>query len=259
MGKSHQGIERVVAPHASPARRAGFETPEPGDHIIAIYEEEAEGLAFVTRYITEGLAKGERCMYIVGDFAPADVTAALIAESVDVDREIARGALVFVTAEEFYALPPFDPLQTVALLSQRLARPNSPGFAGTRIVGGMAWTRTLSLPDDPVEEYESLLTTALGPGAATAVCLYRRDLFSSAFLQRIIRNHAKAVAADAVYLTLSGLLQDLARTDVQALARAAGVQRRRRGEFFFLQGDQATEVFVLTGGKAKLVLSLIHI
>jgi CRP-like cAMP-binding protein len=117
----------------------------------------------------------------------------------------------------------------------------------------MSWTRTLSVPDDAVEEFESLLTTALGPGTVTVACLYRRDLFSSAFLQRIIRNHTKAVADDAVILTLSGLFQNLARTDVQTLLQAAGEHRRRKGEFFFLQGDQATDVFVLTGGKVKLV------
>ena len=228
-------------------------TPEPGDHIIAIYEEAAEGLAFVTRYITEGLAKGERCIYIIGDFGPAEVTEALVAEGVDVDREIARGALVLLTVQEFYALTPFDPLQTIALLHKRLGLPDSPGFAGARIAGGMTWTRRLSIPDEPVEEYESLLNMALGPGAVTVACQYRRDLFPSAFLQRLIRNHTKAVANDSVYLTLSGLFQSLARTDLQKLLRAAGEHLRRKGEFFFLQGDQATDVLVLTAGKVKLV------
>jgi CRP/FNR family transcriptional regulator, nitrogen oxide reductase regulator len=253
MEKSQHGIERIEAPHSSPAQRPGFGTAEPGDHIIVIYEEAAEGLAFVTRYIAEGLAKGERCIYIIGDFATAEVTQALVAERVDVDHEIARGALAFLTAQEFYALPPFDPLQTVALLQKRLARPNSPGFAGVRIAGGMTWTRELSIPDDPVEEYESLLNMALGPGAVTAACLYRRDLFSLAFLQRLIRNHAKVVADDSVYLILSGLFQNLARTDLQKMLRAAGDHRRRKGEFFFRQGDPANEMFVLTAGKVKLV------
>jgi CRP-like cAMP-binding protein len=117
----------------------------------------------------------------------------------------------------------------------------------------LTWTLQEGIRDDELLEFESLVDGTTGPGFLTAACMYRGDRFAPAVLQRLVRSHAKVVAGDHVYLSLSALFQTLARSDLRELVQSAGERRVRQGDFFFYQGDQATEVYVLTGGKVKLV------
>ena len=224
----------------------------PGDHIVFIYEDTAELTSFAVPFIRDGLARGERCVYIAGDLEPIEVTEALAAGGVDVTRAMERAALAVVSAQEFFALPPFDAARVVGLARRRATEAIARGFTGLRIAGEMMWTLHAGLHGDALVNFESLWDEAV-PGRIIGACLYRRDRFHPAVLQRLIRSHAKVVAGDRVYLSLSALFQTLARSDLQRLLQSSGERRKRRGEFYFHQGDQANEVYVLTSGEVKLV------
>jgi CRP-like cAMP-binding protein len=225
----------------------------PGDHIAFLYEDAAELTSFAVSFIKDGLARGERCVYIVGEVEPTEVTEALVAGGVDVNRAIERGALIVLSPQEYFALPPFDASRVVELMRKRATEAISRGFAGLRIAGEMTWTLQKGIRDDELLGFESLVDRATGPGLLTAACMYRRDRFPPAVLQRLVRSHAKVVAGDHVYLSLSALFQTLARSDLQGLVQSAGERRVRQGDFYFHQGDQATEVYVLTSGEVKVV------
>jgi CRP-like cAMP-binding protein len=225
----------------------------PGDHIAFIYEDAAELTAFAVPFIKDGLARGERCVYIVDDLERSEVAEALVKGGVDVNRQIERGALALVAAQEYYLLPRFDPLRMVDLTRRRVTEAISGGFAGLRIAGEMTWVLKAGIRDDDLLEYESLIDRATGPGRLIIACMYRRDHFSRAVLQQLIRSHAKVIAGDHVYLNLSALFQTLARSDLQGLLQSAGERRKRKGEFYFHQGERAAEVYVLTSGTVKLV------
>ena len=92
----------------SDVRRQGFGEVSPGDHIVFIYENTRELTAFTVPFIKEGLARGERSLYVVDDQELPEVTEALAAAGVDVDRESRRGALVFMNGEEYAGPPPFE-------------------------------------------------------------------------------------------------------------------------------------------------------
>lgn len=225
----------------------------PGDHVVFIYEDPPELLMFVVSFINDGLAKEERCVYIAGDLAPTEVTEALATGGLDVKREIKRGALVVSSPQEYFALPPFDGARVVGLMRKRAAEAIARGFTGLRIAGEMTWTLQAGIRNDILVEYESLLGEAIGPGPLTVACMYRRDRFRATVLQQLIRSHAKVVAGNHVYLNLSGLFQNLTRSDLQGILQSAGERRKRKGEFYFQQGEPSTEVFLLTNGKVKLV------
>jgi CRP/FNR family transcriptional regulator, nitrogen oxide reductase regulator len=224
----------------------------PADHIAFIYEDTIELTLFTVPFIKDGLARDERCVYIASDLEPVEVEEALAAGGVDVTRAIERGALAVLSPQEYYALPPFDASRVVELTRKRMTEAISRGFTGLRITVEMTWTLKESIRDDALVNYESLLDEAV-PGRLIVACLYRRDRFHPAVLERLIRSHAKVVAGDRVYLSLSALFQTLARSDLQGLLQSAGERRKRKGEFYFHQGDQATEVYVLTSGGLKLV------
>jgi len=233
--------------------RQAFGETRPGDHVIFIYEDASELFAFVVPFIKKGLTNGEQCVYVADESAPARVIDALSAGGVRVDREMKRGALALMTPREYFELSPFDAARAIDRLQGRLTEAISAGFAGLRVADEMTWTVKTGLPDEALEEYEALLETAIGPGRLTIACMYRRDRFDPAILERLVRTHGKVVANDYAYLSLSALFRNLARTDLQGLAQSAHERAVRKGELFFRQGDQATEVFFLTAGLVKLV------
>lgn len=225
-----------------------------GDHILLIYEDSAALTAFAVPFIKEGLARGERCLYVVDDLALLEVTRALAAGGVDADREIERDGLVLLNAKEFYPLPGFDGLRLLELIRRRVIKTSAGRFAGLRVAAEMTWARKIGIRDDDLVAFEALLDDAFrGLGPLIVACMYPRTGFPPAVLGQLIRNHAKVVAADHMYVSLSALFQNLARSDLQGLLQSAGERRVPKGGFYFHQGDQASELFVLTSGRVKLV------
>ena len=225
-----------------------------GDHILLIYEDSTALAAFSVPFIKQGLAKREQCLYVVDDLTLVDVTRALAAEGVDVEREIERGSLVFLNAQEFYTLPGFDALGFLELTRRRVREASARRFAGLRIAAEMTWALTMGVREEDLAAYEALLDDAFsGMGSLVIACMYPRTRFSPAILHQLIRNHAKVVAADHMYVSLSTLFQDLARSDLQSLLQSAGERRVPKGGFYFQQGDPASELFVLASGRVKMV------
>ena len=224
-----------------------------GDHILFIYEETPELAAFAVPYLKEGLARREQCVYIVDDLERAEVTAALAAGGVDLDREGQRGALLLINAEEHAGPPPFDPVRLVESIRGKAAEARSSGFAGLRIAGQMTWTLKTQIPDRALGEFEMLLDKAIDAALFTVACMYRRDRFNPAVLRQMIRSHPLVVANDDVVLGLGGLLQNLDRAIVQGLAQSAHERRMPKGGCYFRQGDAAADIYVLMNGMVKLV------
>lgn len=225
----------------------------PGDHFILIYENSDELLAFAAPFIKDGLAKGERCIYVADDLTPREVPNALAEGGVDVDRELKRGALILLNRHEHAIPPPFGVTRMVERILQRIADASASGFAGVRFAAELTWARGMGVKDDLLVEYDSLFDIICAPGVLTFVCMYRRDRFGPSMLRDLVRSHAKVVAGDDVYLDLCPIFQDLARRDLSKILQSARECRMHRGEFFFHQGDQSDHVYVLTSGKAKLV------
>ncbi len=233
---------------------AKFGETSSGDHIVVIYEEPAELLAFAVPFVKEGLAKGERVLYVRDDLSLNVLTDALTAGGVNVSQETERGALVLMNAQEYYQ-PPLDPMRVLELTRERIRDALSRGFSGLRLIGEMTWTLKANAPQGILVEYEGLLDGALGPGTATVACAYRSGRFPAKVLQQVIRTHVKVVAGDQVYLTLSGIFQEVSQADLQTLMTSAQERRVPKDGFFFQQGDPSTEVYVLTSGRIKMVLS----
>jgi CRP/FNR family transcriptional regulator, nitrogen oxide reductase regulator len=225
----------------------------PGDHIIFIYDDPRELTAFAVPFVKDGLAKGERCLYVVDDLELAEVTEALAEGGVAVKREIERGALLLLDAQEFYETSPYHAARLIELQLRKAAEAKTRGFTGLRIAAEMTWVRKFGIGDDALVESESLIDEGISSAPLTTACMYRRERFPPAVLRRLVRSHAKVIAGDHVYLSLSTLFQTLAATDLEALLRSAGERRVPKGGFYFHQGDQSTDVYVLTNGAVKLV------
>ncbi len=225
-----------------------------GDHILLIYEDSAALMAFSIPFIKEGLAKRERCLYVVDDLTLVEVTRALAAEGVNVEREIERGSLVLLNAQGFYTLPGFDALGFLELTRKRVQEASARRFAGLRIAAEMTWALKMGIREEDLVAYEDLLDDAFsGMGPLIIACMYSQARFPPAMLRQLIRSHAKVVAADHMYVSLNALFQNLAGSDLQSLVQSAGERRIPKGGLYFQQGDSASELFVLASGRVKLV------
>ena len=101
-----------------------------GDHVCLIYENAAEQIAVAVPYIKEGLARNERCIYIVDDRSVEEMVPALSAAGVDVAA--------------LNALEPVDASEEGALA--RAARPaHDDHFSLTNVQGHTAQGREVSV------------------------------------------------------------------------------------------------------------------
>jgi hypothetical protein len=212
--------------------RQTFPDVAPGDHIIFIYDDSADLFAFVIPFITAGVARGERCLYIV-DSKPAEAREALAARGLKIARDAKRGAFAVVAAREFFGYPPFNASQAVEHMRRAETDALAAGFTGLRVAGDWAWTLEPRVLDTELSEFESLLEITAGPGRLTLACLYRRDRTDPAALERLVREHGKVIASDYILLGLSALFRSLARTDLQSLAQSARARTIRKGGLIF--------------------------
>ena len=229
---------------------------QPGGHILFVYEDAVDLTAFMVPFVQQGLARNERVLYVVDDLLRSQVAEALTAGGVNVNQEIQRGALIFLNAQEYYGLPRFDAAHVVDLTRTRVGEASARHFAGLRVAAEMTWALKTGIPDDVLVEYEGLLDDGFrGLGPLTVACMYRRGRFPSCVLQRLLRAHGKVLAEDYVHLTLDPLFQNLAKPALDALLQSASARRIPHGGFFFQQGEEARELFILTSGRVKLVRS----
>src|ERR1700722_9893228 len=102
-----------------------------GDHICTIYENTAEQMAVAVPFIIDGLARGERCVYIVNDRTIEEVVQALAAAGGDVVRERQRGALRLLTRQDIrLRAGEFAPQAMIEFIRQAEAEALAEGFTG---------------------------------------------------------------------------------------------------------------------------------
>lgn len=218
-----------------------------GDHILLVYENVPELLSFVVPFIKDGLAKREHCIYVASNLIPNRVIAALADGGVDVRRETARGAFLLLNGSVR------DVAGLVEHARRRVAGAHARRAVGVRVAAELRWPLGVGVPDRLRADNDARLDRLCAPNVLTFACMYSRDQCHPDLLRQLVRSHTKVVGGDHVYLSLCQMFQRLDRADLETFVRSAQVRRRRKGELFYRQGDEATDVYVLTSGKVKLV------
>src|SRR5919201_2126367 len=112
----------------------------PGDHMCLVCENPDEQLATAVSFLKDGLARGERCVYVVDECTAAEVAAAFTAVGVDVPRAVAAGALVLATKRETYLRGgAFEPVAMITFQDERAQQALAEGYAALRVTGEMTW------------------------------------------------------------------------------------------------------------------------
>jgi hypothetical protein len=161
-----------------------------GDHICVFYRTESALLEVLTPYIAEGLRKGERCFCVQTNEVVRRLTLDLQFIGVNVEREIARGALEFHTENEIYfENGSFDASGMIRRLMRAVEESVKAGFKGFRSAGELSWAAADSTHCKQVIGYEQMVEQCYPGKRAVGLCQYRMSAFDPRVLEALLETH----------------------------------------------------------------------
>jgi hypothetical protein len=163
-------------------------------HACLFFSSPNEQMAETLPFIRDGLAAGERCIFVTGDCTRDHWTPALRSLGVDVEAESARGALNLWPASEWR---PEGELNSI-LMARRvwdIIEETQSRFEGLRLAIDMDWTLAPeTVPSDQLCHLEATLdylyTTDL---PLQVICQYSRRRLSYSALHAGLRTHSAAL------------------------------------------------------------------
>jgi PAS domain S-box-containing protein len=170
-----------------------------GDHICPFYDNTGEQLAVAVPFIIDGLARGERCIYIADDCTIEEVVQALATAGVDVALQRRRRALRLLTRQDTcLRAGEFAPQAMIDFIRQAEAEALADGFSGLRQIGEMTWMLGPEPGCDRLIEFEALVNRLLTNSKTVGVCQYNRSRFDAPCIHDVIRTHPLVILDDQV-------------------------------------------------------------
>jgi signal transduction histidine kinase len=170
-----------------------------GDHIALFYTEPAEAIAAAAPFIALGLARGEQCFMVMGEYPLDQIAAALANAGVDVVGAQARGALVL---QHIFPIPytpgMFDFAAVYTYMQQTIDQALAQGFTGVRLVAEMTWALAAESDTGRLVTYEALGNHLFDANPFVAMCQYNRRRFDPRILRDMLRTHPLVLVGSQV-------------------------------------------------------------
>ena len=161
-----------------------------GDHVCTLFTTPEEQLQAAAEFISEGLSRGERCLYICCDHGIPEFRAALKKAGIDVGSEEKRGALALLTKHDGHLKGgSFDPDRMISTLRAAVEDALHDGFAGLCAAGDMSWLLDEAPGWEKIAEYEARLNHFYQSNRALGLCQYNRTKLADATLDHGIATH----------------------------------------------------------------------
>lgn len=161
------------------------------DHVGFVCSQLWQWRRVVFPYLAQGLARGERCVYLTSLHTPWMLDSLLAWQGVDIRQAKARRQLLVLDSARYYLnRGSLDPERIVKKNKAAVRAALVEGFTGLRTVADVSWVAYQPLEWDHLEEYETLINQELFPHyPLTAICLYDRQLFQPSLLEMVERTH----------------------------------------------------------------------
>jgi PAS domain S-box-containing protein len=174
---------------------------KPHDHLCLIYESREEWLATVVPFISSGLKRGEKCIYVVDANTAIQIKAVLIEAGLAVDDYESKGQLSILHERDTYTREGyFDPDLMIALLIEETKNALSEGYPALRATGEMSWALRDYSGVDKVLEYEAKLNRDLFPKyPCVAICQYDRWKFDPEIIKGVVLTHPLLIRGGHIY------------------------------------------------------------
>ena len=166
-----------------------------GEHICSLYDTEAEQLAAAAEYLSDGLRRAERCIYVAQSAAALQrFRAALDGVGIDATYAVRAGALLQLTHSEAHlAGGRFDSERMLDLLNNAVESALNNGFNGLRTCGDMSWLLVECDGREQNREYEALLNQFFRDSRAAGMCQYDRRRLELQRINDALATHSSTV------------------------------------------------------------------
>lgn len=170
-----------------------------GDHACSFYDNAAEQEALIVSFVKEGLARGERCMYVVDDRTIEELTTGLNRAGVDASREQARGALQFINRSHWRNPGEFEIAAMAEGVKRLVNQALAPGWPGLWMAVEMTWALSPDIRPDRLAEWEAFWNNLIADMPVVLLCQYNRLRIPPAAIYLELKTHPLVVTPHEVY------------------------------------------------------------
>ncbi len=165
-----------------------------GDHYCGIFRTDEDHRQLVVDFVRDGVARGEKMLYLVHLHTSAHVEKILREAGIDVGPLFASGQLEIRAAKDAYLTNgEFIPEQMIALLKEATEVALAEGYPALRATGEMSWALSGDPGSERLVEYEALLNNFFPDSKCIAFCQYDRRRFDAEMLLDILHVHPKVL------------------------------------------------------------------
>ncbi len=174
---------------------------KPHDHLCLIYESREEWQATVVPFISSGLKRGEKCIYVVDANTASQIKEVLKEAGLAVDDYESKGQLSIIHERDTYTREGyFDPDLMIALLIEETKNALREGYPALRVTGEMSWALRDYGGVEKVLEYEAKLNKDLFPDyPCVAICQYDRWKFDPEIIKGVVMTHPLLIRGGHIY------------------------------------------------------------
>jgi len=171
-----------------------------GDHAGFFYEHKKQWLDVIVTFISEGLKKKEKVVYIADEHTIEELRQDFLSEGLDLSQAESTGQFIFLKSEETYLRDGyFDPERTVEMLKKFTEDAIKEGYTASRFTGEMTWELKNITVTEKQLEYEAILNKDLfAKYPCLAICQYNMTKFTPDILRRVLHNHPVVIFGDMV-------------------------------------------------------------
>lgn len=161
---------------------------QPGDHLVALYNDEREIESYITSFIHAALSHNQRCIYITGDVDTSVVVQRLSSLLGENKRS---GDLVIIDRNETYSKDgKFHPDKLIDMLRKMVRAALDDGYTALAITGEISWVLDYEDGEELIIEYEWKLNEYIFQTfPVSALCRYNLSKFSHEMIRNIIQLH----------------------------------------------------------------------
>jgi ABC-type transporter Mla MlaB component len=171
-----------------------------GDHLCLPFGTDEEQRQVVAPFVVDGLARGEKVVYLSDGTAPEALTVWLRAFGVDARPAWARGQLDIRPAEAAYApTGRFCPGAMVDFVGREVATAQQGGYRGLRLAGEMGWALRAAPGSGGLPEYERQVQPLFDGRGVAALCQYDRRLFGDEAVAGFAACHRMTAEPNPLY------------------------------------------------------------
>jgi MEDS: MEthanogen/methylotroph, DcmR Sensory domain/STAS domain len=170
---------------------------QPGDHVCWAFDDDAEALETMQRFVTDGIAAGDKVHCLASDETD-ELRAGLQAGGVDTAAAEATDQLQLDSGgRSFLASGWFAPEEVLAGWKQKFSQARDDGYRHVRVIADMSWALDSGEPSGAgrLAWYEAQASRLFADGYSTVVCLYDQRRVSDADLAEISMSHPACTLA----------------------------------------------------------------